>query len=152
MPSRIVLNNGEYDLSHIINLKELEEEIQSLKLDIKKQGEELEVQIRRLPQQAVKSATETLLPSFLNNLVSSGTWKLLLSGAAMFANPFAKGFGFKKNIVSSAKRLGLITLVKTAYNLWSNRRASKNNESINKQHGAKKPVVTMLNTKGPRKN
>jgi hypothetical protein len=147
-----VFTKGEYDLSHITNLKELEEEIQSLKQDIKKQGDELEVHIRRFPQQAVKSATENLLPSFLNNLISSGTWKLLLSGAAMFANPFAKGFSFKKNIVSSAKKLGLITLVKTAYNLWSNRRTSKNNVPINKQTDLKKSAVTMLNTKVPKKN
>ncbi len=152
MLSKIVVTKGEYDLSHITDLKELREEIQSLKQDLKKQETELEVDIRKLPKQAVKSATENLLPSFLNNLISSGTWKLLLSGATMFANPFAKGFSFKKNIVSSAKKLGLITLVKTAYGLWSSRRASKKNEATFKQPGIKKPAVTMLNTKRPKKN
>lgn len=141
-----------HDLSRICNLKELEEEILFLKEDLKKQGDEIEARIRKLPQHVVKSAKDTLLPSFLNSLISSGTWKLLLSGAAMFANPFAKGFSFKKNIVSSAKRLGLITLVKTAYSLWSNRHASKNNVSINKQADLKKPAVTMLNTKKPKKS
>ncbi len=147
MPSKVVLTTGEYDLSHIRTLEELEEEIQLLKRDIKKQGEELEVQIRKLPHQVVKSATDSLLPSFLNGLLSNSTWRLLLSGATMFANPFSKGFSFKKNIVSSAKRLGLITLVKTAYGLWSNRQGSKN-----KQESFKKPVVNMLNTKRPKKN
>jgi hypothetical protein len=146
------ITRSTYELSHVTNLKELEEEIQSLKAELKKHGDDIEVRIRKLPQHLVKSTAETLLPSFLNNLVSSGTWKLLLSGAAMFANPFAKGFSFKKNIVSSAKRLGLITLIKTAYSIWSNRHASKNGESAHQRPGIKKRTVSMLNTKRPKKN
>jgi hypothetical protein len=141
-----------YEFSHITNLKQLEEEIQSLKEELKKQGDDIEIRIRKLPSHVVKSTTETLLPSFLNSLISSGTWKLLLSGATLFANPFARGFSFKKNIVRSAKRLGLITLVKTAYSIWSNRRASKNSESAPQQPGIRKRAVSMLNTKKPKKN
>jgi len=141
-----------HKIADINTLKELEEEIRFLKEDIKKQGDEIEKHIRKLPQHAIKSATTTLLPSFLNGLITSGTWKLLLSGATMFANPFSKGFSFKKNIVSSAKRLGLITLAKTAYTLWSSRRASRNSVSTIEQPGLKKSSISMLNTKRPTKS
>jgi len=135
-----------YDLSEINNLKELRELVATLKISIKKDEDELEERLRHFPQQAVKSAADSLLPSFLNKLLANGTWKILLSGASMFANPFAKGFSFKKNIVSSAKRLGLITLVKTAYNYWTTKSAAKNKTASE----VKTPPVTMLNTQKKR--
>src|ERR1700760_3761280 len=113
MATRIVNANGVYDLSNISNLKELREEIEFLQRAIKKDESELEERYRKLPQHFVKSAADNLLPSFLNKLVANGTWKILLSSLAMFANPFSKGFSFKKNIVGSAKKLGLIALLKT---------------------------------------
>jgi hypothetical protein len=143
MASRIVIVDGVPDLSGISNHEHLKEEIAFLKASLKKEADDLENHFRSLPQHAVKSAAENLLPSFLNKLLANGTLKLLLSGAAMFANPFSKGFGFKKNIVSSAKRLGLITLIKGAYNLWSNRQATKNKPAKT----LKKPEITTLKTK-----
>jgi hypothetical protein len=146
------ITRARYELSHITNLKELEEEIKSLKAELKIQGDDIEVRIRKFPHHAVKSASETLLPSFLNSLISSGTWKLLLSGAAMFANPFSKNFSFKKNIVRSAKRLGIITLAKTAFNFWNSRRAAKTNDTIHKQPGVKGSAISMLSTKRVKKS
>jgi len=149
MASKFDAANGVYDLSEINTLKELREEITFLKASIKKDEEELEARLRRLPQHAIRSAADNILPSFLNKLIANGTWKLLLSGATMFANPFAKGFSLKKNIVSSAKRLGLITLVKTAYNYWTNKNTVKNKTFS----GVRTPPVTILNTqKSTKKN
>jgi hypothetical protein len=143
MATRIVTVNGVSDLSGITNQKDLKEEIAFLKESLKKEEEELGNHFRRLPQHAIKSAAENLLPPFLNKLVANGTLKLLLSSAALFANPFSKGFGFKKNIVSSAKRLGLIALVKGAYSLWSDKRAAKHKPAA----ALKKPEITTLKTK-----
>ena len=103
--SKIVTANGVYDLSNINNLEELKEEIAFLKNSINKDEELLENHFRSMPRHLLKSTADNILPSFLNKLVANGTWKLLLSGASMFANPFAKGFSFKRNIISSAKRL-----------------------------------------------
>src|SRR5437763_14961244 len=125
MATRITSANGVYDLSNITNRKDLKEEIEFLKSSLKKEEQELEIHFRKLPQYCVKSTAENLLPSFLNKLMANGTWKLLLSGAAMFANPFSGKFSFKKNIIGSAKKLGLIALLKSAYTLWSSKRVAK---------------------------
>ncbi len=144
MASKIIVANGIYDLSEINTIHELREEIKLLKADIKKDEEELEERFRRFPQYAVRSAADNLLPSFINKMIANGTWKLLLSGVAMFANPFAKGLSFKKSIVGSAKKLGLMALVKGAYSYFSNRKVSRKPEDI---VARKAPAVTTLNTK-----
>jgi len=144
MPSKIVKVNGVYDFSEIDNLKDLREEVAFLKASLNKQEDELEDHFSSMPRHLLKSTADNLLPAFLNKLIANGTWKLLLSSVSMFANPFAKGFSFKKNIVSSAKRLGLITLVKTGYNLWKTKRSEKTKPVAG---GLKSPEVTMLKTK-----
>ncbi len=146
MATRIVSANGVYDLSNVTTLKDLREEIDFLKASLRKEEQEIEGHFRKLPQHIVKSTADNLLPSFLNKLIANGTWKLLLSSAAMFANPFSKGFSFKKNIVGSAKKLGLITLVKTAYNLWSSKREKNKPVILNK------PAITSLKTKSIKKS
>jgi hypothetical protein len=146
MSSKIVVANGVYDLSKVNNIKSLREEINFLKASIKKDEEELEERLRLLPQQAVKSAADNLLPSFLNKMIANGSWKLLMSGVTMFANPFSKGFSFKKNIVGSAKKLGLMALAKGAYSYFANRKTTK----VPGQLPVKKvPAVTTLKTKPP---
>lgn len=142
MVSKTKSANGNYDLAEINTVKELREVIANLKLSIKKDEDELEERLRQLPRHVVKSAADTVIPSFLNKLIANGSLKLLLSGAALFANPLSKGAGVKKTIMYSAKKLGLITLVRTAYNYWSNKKAEKNKTDA----GVKTPVVTTLNT------
>ena len=141
--SKIVTANGVYDLSNINNLEELKEEIAFLKNSINKDEELLENHFRSMPRHLLKSTADNILPSFLNKLVANGTWKLLLSGASMFANPFAKGFSFKRNIISSAKRLGLITLIKSGYTFWKKKQSEKSRPAA----GFKDPVVTVIKTK-----
>ncbi|SFP58887.1 hypothetical protein [Parafilimonas terrae] len=122
MASKIVAVNGAYDLSEINTIKELREEIELLKVSVKKDEEELEERLRRLPQHAIKSAADNLLPSFINKMIANGTWKLLLNGVNLFANPFSRGFSIKKNIVGSAKKLGLMALIKGAYSYFTTRK------------------------------
>ncbi|HEX5155449.1 MAG TPA: hypothetical protein VFW07_28600 [Parafilimonas sp.] len=143
MASKIVVTNGVYDLSGIKTLKDLQEEIAFLKESINKEEDVLENHFRSMPRHFVKSTTDQLLPAFLNKLIANGSWKLLLSSVALFANPFSKGLSFKKNIVNSAKRLGLITLLKTGYNLWK----KKHDEKTTPVSGLKSPGVTVLKTK-----
>lgn len=141
MASKIVVANGVYDLSKINTIQELREEIALLKDAIKKDEEDIEERLRTLPQHAVKSAADNLLPSFLNKMIANGSWKLLLSGVSMFANPFAKGFSVKKNIVGSAKKLGLMALAKGAYSYFANR---KNTKQPNLIPVKKAPAITTL--------
>ncbi|MEP6466216.1 MAG: hypothetical protein ABJB05_07905 [Parafilimonas sp.] len=148
MATKIISASGVYDLSNINNMNDLKEEIEFLKTSLKKEEGELATHFRKLPHYFVKSTAESLLPSFLNKLIANGSWKLLLSSAAMFANPFSSKFSFKKNIVGSAKKLGLITLIKSAYSLWSNKRTTKHKpvSQINR------PTVTLLKTKNFKKD
>lgn len=148
MASKIVVVNGAYDLSEINTIKELREEIEFLKVSVKKDEDELEERLRRLPQHAIKSAADNLLPSFINKMIANGTWKLLLSGVSLFANPFSRGFSFKKNIVGSAKKLGLMALVKGAYSYFVNRKSSTGLSSINRGGEKRVPgTVTPSKTK-----
>jgi len=148
MATKIVVANGVYDLSNVTNLKDLREEINFLKASIKKEEEHLGEHFRHLPQHAVKSTADNLLPSFINKLIANGTWKLLLSGVTMFANPFSRGLSFKKNIVGSAKKLGLMALVKGAYSYWISRKTSKDKGGADVK---KIPAITTLKTKTPKK-
>jgi len=148
MATKIVVANGVYDLSSVTNLKDLREEINFLKTSIKKDEEQLEEHLRGLPQHAVKSAADNLLPSFINKMIANGTWKLLLSSLTMFANPFSKGFSFKKNIVGSARKLGLMALMKGAYSYWVNKKSSTTKSIADTK---KIPAVTTLKTKVTKK-
>lgn len=141
MGSKIVVANGVYDLSEINTMKELQELMGILKTNIKKDEADIEKRLRRLPQWAVKSAADSILPSFLNKLIANGTWKILLSGVSVFANPFSRGLSFKKNIVGSVKKLGLLTLAKTAYGYWANKRAASTGRTGSV---TTKPEVTTL--------
>lgn len=143
MATRIVTANGVYDLSNVTNLEHLQEEINFLKESIKQDELHLEEHFRHLPQKIVRSTADSVLPSFMNKLIANGSWKLLVSGISMFANPFSKKFSFKKNILSSAKRLGLITLIRSAYNAWNNRKVSNSKQIVS----AKKSGITSLKTK-----
>jgi len=147
MASRIVVRNGVYDLSEINNLKDLKEEIAFLKASIDKDEDELQERFHTMPKHILKATADNVLPAFLNRLIANGTWKLLLSGAAMFANPFSRGMSFKKNIVGAAKKLGFLTLVKTGYKMLSKNREEKGSQKIS----PKKSEVTMLKTKNVRK-
>jgi len=151
MASRIVVANGVYDLTEINNMEALREEIKFLKLSLGKEEDELEERLRHLPQQAVRSAADNLLPSFINKMIANGTWKLILSSAAMFANPFSRGFSIKKGIVGSAKKLGVMALIKGAYNYWSNRNEPKAKTGAGFTAVKKAPDITTLKSKPVKK-
>lgn len=148
MATKIVTADGAYDLSNVKDLKDLREEIQFLKISLKNDEQQLENNLRKMPKHFVKSAADNLLPSFLNKLIANGTWKILLSSAAMFANPFSDKFSFKKNIVSSAKKLGVIALLKGVITALAKKRIIKNAPLAD----VKRPSVTSLKTKNFKRN
>src|SRR5436190_11352909 len=124
MATRIVSADGVYDLSEVKTLKDLREEIQFIRDSIRKDEQELENHLHKMPQEVVKATADAVLPGFLNRMIANGSWKLLASGAGMLANPFSKKYTFSKNILSAGKRLGLIALMKGAYNMWKNKRST----------------------------
>jgi hypothetical protein len=122
--------SGEYDLSKFNSLKDLREEIAALKVSIQQQEKELGDAVKMIPQQLVKSTTESIVPAFLNNFLANGTWKILLSAVTMLFNPFSGKAGFKKNLLGSAKKLGLMALVKGIYTAWNKKSRSKRKTPI----------------------
>lgn len=123
--SRIVIANGVYDLSEIKNVKDLQDEINLLKASIKRDEQEIELHFRKMPQEALKASADAVLPSFINKMIANGSWKILTSGAGLLANPFSKKLSFGKNIVGSAKKIGVLAVMKGAYSLWRNKTTGK---------------------------
>lgn len=123
--TRIAIANGIYDLSEIKNAEQLHEEINLLKASIKKDEEDIELHFRKMPQEVLKASADAVLPSFINKMIANGSWKILTSGAGLLANPFSKKFSFGKQILGSAKKLGVLAVMKGAYNLWRNKRTDK---------------------------
>ena len=122
MATKIVTANGVYDLSNVTSLKELREEIDFLQASLKKDEQELEERLHKMPQHALKATADAVLPTFINKMIANGSWKILASGIGILANPFQSKKTFSKNIVGSAKKIGIMALMKGAYNFWRNKK------------------------------
>lgn len=133
MADGILKAKGGFDVSDINNLEELRQKIELLKSSIKNDESLLEERFISLPKHLTKSVSRQVLPAFLNSLISSGAWNIFLSSISLFANPFAKGFSFKKNIVSVAKKLGMAAILKSAINLWVRKQSAKKQTSLVKK-------------------
>lgn len=122
MAASITKTNEVYALPEIKDAAQLREQINLLKASVKKNEEELISNFRRMPQETLKAASDAFLPSFINNMIANGSWKILTSGAGLLINPFSKKFSFGKQILKAAKKIGVLALVKTAYNVWRNKK------------------------------
>jgi hypothetical protein len=125
MSTRIVAANGVYDLSAIKTAAHLHEEIDMLKATLKKQEHELGEHFRKMPQEVLKASADAFLPAFVNKMIANKSWKILTSGAGLLMNPFSKKISFGKQILGGAKKIGMLALVKSAYNLWRNKDKAK---------------------------
>jgi len=130
MSTRIAAANGVYDLSEIKTAEHLHEEIALLKSTIKKEEHELVEHFRKLPQEILKASADAFLPSFINKMIANRSWKILASSAGLLVNPFSKKFSFGKQVLGGAKKLGMLALIKSAYNLWRNKNVAKEGKSL----------------------
>ena len=125
MATRLPIANGVYDLSEIKTAAQLHEEIELLKTSLKKDEQALELHFRKMPQEVLKASADAVLPSFVNKMIANKSWKILTSGAGLLVNPFSKKLSFGKSILGSAKKLGMLAMVKGAYNMWRNKKIDK---------------------------
>ena len=123
--TKIATANGVYDLSVITSVKELREEINLLKASIKKDEKDLGERFQKMPHEVLKASADAVLPSFINKMIANGSWKILTSGAGLLVNPFSKKIKFGKQILGSAKKLGMLAVLKGAYNIWRNKKTGK---------------------------
>ena len=125
MATRIPIANGVYDLSEIKTAAQLREEIELLKTSLKKDEQELELHFRKMPQEVLKASADAMLPSFINKMIANRSWKILTSSAGLLVNPFSKKLSFGKSILGSAKKLGMLAMLKSAYNIWRNKKTDR---------------------------
>ena len=71
-----------------------------------------------MPHEVLKASADALLPSFINKMIANRSWKILTSSAGLLVNPFSKKLSFGKQNIGSAKKLGMLALLKSAYNIW----------------------------------
>jgi hypothetical protein len=125
MATRIPIANGVYDLSEIKTAAQLREEIDLLKTSLKKDEQELELHFKKMPQEVLKASADAVLPSFINKMIANKSWKILTSSAGLLVNPFSKKFSFGKSVLGSAKKIGMLAVIKGAYNMWRNKKMDK---------------------------
>ena len=106
------------DLSHIDNLDDLKNEIRLVRGRIRASEKELGERWKKLPEESFKSAVGVVLPFYLSNKVAGKSWQLLGTVGRLFSFNKENRSGFKKDVLGSAKQLGVFAALRTAYNLW----------------------------------
>ena len=106
------------DLSHIDNLDDLKDEIKLVKGRIKEREQELGERWKKLPEESFKSAVGVVLPFYLSNKVAGKSWQLLSTFGKLFSFNKDNRSDFKKDVLGSAKQLGVFAALRTAYSLW----------------------------------
>ncbi|CAN5414618.1 hypothetical protein BH10BAC2_BH10BAC2_48750 [soil metagenome] len=104
------------DLSHVDNLADLLEEKKRVKARLKTHEQALGAQWKKLPAESFKLAVRKVLPFYLNNKVLDKSWGLLSGAVGLFGG--GDKTNVKKNVLGTAKKLGLFTAIRAGYNLW----------------------------------
>jgi len=107
--------NNKVNHSFIKNMEDLQAMQVMVKLRIAEREKDLGARIKQVPKETLKAATAAIVPSFLANKIS-GSGIGLITGALGLL--FKRKSSSKKDIVSSAKSLGVFSLLRAGYNLW----------------------------------
>jgi hypothetical protein len=113
------------ELSHINNLEDLHKEILRVKADLKIQEQGLHERAKRLPAEALKAGAGAALPAVVKNVVATRSFGVVKTVAGLFFGRSKSTATTGQQIVGAAKRLGMITVVKTALRLFKRRRSKK---------------------------
>lgn len=107
------------NLSYINNLDDLQTEIRKLKSSVRQRETDLQQRWNALPKETMKATLGSVVPVFLNNTVADKTWGLVKGvGSILLGKSSGDKSKWKHQLLSSAKSLGFITLLKTAYRFW----------------------------------
>lgn len=107
------------DLSYIKNLQDLQAMQVMVKLRVKEREKDLAERLHKLPHEAIKSTVGAVLPSFISKRVTGASFSILTSAVKLLFSRKSKKDGIKDDMLSSAKKLGLFSLLRSAYNLWA---------------------------------
>jgi hypothetical protein len=104
------------DLSYIDTLEDLKAEKRRLRARIKSNEHALTQQWEKLPAETFKLAIRKVVPFYLNNKVLNKSWGLF-SGALGLLRAGGRTDA-KKQVLGTAKKLGIFTAIRAVYNLW----------------------------------
>src|SRR5690349_11151788 len=121
--------NKNKDLSHINNLEDLRKEIVRVKAAIKIQEQQLEERAKRLPKEALKAGAGAAFPFIINNAVAARTFGIVRNVTGLFFGGAKSKTTTGQKIFNAAKQFGIITAVKTGFNLFKKIRSKKNHAS-----------------------
>jgi len=108
------------DLSYIKTLEDLQAMQIMVKLRLKEREKDLAERLHKVPQEAIKATVGAVLPSFISKKVTGMSFSILTSAVRLLFNrKGAKKDDIKNDMLSSAKKLGLFSLIRSAYNLWA---------------------------------
>lgn len=108
------------DLSHIDTLSDLQREVKLVKARLNQHEYTLNEQWKKLPAESFKVVVRKVVPFYLNNKVLDKSWGLISGIFGLL------GAGNKtdavKNVTGTAKKLGVFTVMRAAYNLWKRKK------------------------------
>jgi len=102
------------DLSHVDTLADLIKEKQLVKARIKLHEEELAKQWDKLPAETFKLVVRKVVPFYLNNKILDKSWSIVSSVTGLLSK--AGRVDAKKEMLGSAKKLGVFTAIRAVYN------------------------------------
>ena len=108
------------DLSHIDNVTDLHEEIKLVKARIKNHEQVLGEQWKKLPAETFKLVMRKVIPFYLNNKVLDKSWGLVSGLFGLMGG--GDKTDMKKNMIGTARKLGLFTLIRGVYSLWKKKK------------------------------
>lgn len=107
------------DLSYIKNMKDLQAMQVMVKLRVLEREKDLKERLHALPKQSLKAATAAVVPSFLAKKVTGSSFNILTGAVRLLFSRRNKKEGIKTDMLSSAKKLGVFSLLRTVYTAWA---------------------------------
>lgn len=116
MSTEINKTRSRTDLSHVDTLADLLKEKQIVKARIKLHEEELAKQWHKFPAESFKFAVRKIVPFYLNNKILDKSWSIVSSVTGLLSKTGKADA--KKEMLGSAKKLGVFTAIRALYNYW----------------------------------
>lgn len=111
------------NLTHITNLEQLREEILGVKSRVKTQEEYLKAAKKELPREALRTVLGKAVPLLLTRGVAVKSFGLIKNAVGLFSRIRNSGRGnLKEGLLNSVKRVGVVTALKAAFNIYRNRK------------------------------
>lgn len=112
--------------SHVKSFKDLQAEINASKNRVAVHEQQLKQRIKTAPAQIAQTALGKVLPFFLTTGVavkSFGIIKNVFGLVSSIRN--ARNGTFKQGLINTVKKVGALTAVKAAFNIFKNRKLKK---------------------------